>query len=84
MQVVPTAALAPAPSADLSACCRLDNYVGSGLHLSPSGIDFDQRIVTLGQVLVPLLCLEPPTLKPPNIFSEQCADCWDCVSQSIA
>jgi hypothetical protein len=28
---------------------RLDNHVGSGVHLSPSGIDFDQRIVTLGQ-----------------------------------
>mmetsp|Transcript_18751 Transcript_18751/g.56712 ORF Transcript_18751/g.56712 Transcript_18751/m.56712 type:complete len:379 (+) Transcript_18751:75-1211(+) len=28
---------------------RLDNTVGSGIHLSPQGIDFDQRVVNLGQ-----------------------------------
>lgn len=28
---------------------RLDNSVGSGVHISPSGVDFDQRVVRLGQ-----------------------------------
>lgn len=28
---------------------RLDNHVGSGVHLSPSGVEFDQRVVTLGR-----------------------------------
>lgn len=28
---------------------RLDNTVGSGVHISPSGVDFDQRVVRLGK-----------------------------------
>jgi hypothetical protein len=27
--------------------CRLDNYAGAGLHLSPTGIEFDQRVIAL-------------------------------------
>jgi hypothetical protein len=28
---------------------RLDNDVGSGVHLSPSGVEFDERRVALGK-----------------------------------
>lgn len=31
---------------------RLDNSVGSGIHLSPSGIDFDQRVLRLGSAQI--------------------------------
>jgi hypothetical protein len=29
--------------------CRLDNDVGTGVHLTPTGIEFDERRLTLGK-----------------------------------
>lgn len=31
---------------------RLDNMTGSGVHLNPQGIHFDQRVIALGKVHV--------------------------------
>lgn len=29
--------------------CRLDNDVGTGVHLTPTGVEFDERRLTLGK-----------------------------------
>lgn len=31
--------------------CRLDNTSGTGIHLSPAGVEFDERVVRLGSGL---------------------------------
>jgi hypothetical protein len=30
-------------------CCRLDSDVGTGVHLTPTGVEFDERRLTLGK-----------------------------------
>ena len=32
----------------VSVHCRLDNQAGSGIHVGPSGIEFDERVLALG------------------------------------
>jgi hypothetical protein len=30
--------------------CRLDNMTGTGVHLNLQGVNFDQRVISLGKV----------------------------------
>ena len=30
-------------------CCRMENVIGRSVHLTPSGIDFDEHVFQLGQ-----------------------------------
>ncbi len=44
-------ALHPSPACAPSHTCRLDNCAGSGLHVTPTGSEFDEKFLRLGSSL---------------------------------